>query len=317
MKTFPDIHPHAFVHQRDRAALDTLRSVPGIDTFLRRVSSGTIEGQMRLERMANTLRLGPTQYPSLYAMVERACAVLDVPVPEVYLDSGYTINAWAFGFESYTVTLYSGLVDLLREEEIQAVVGHEIGHIACEHMLYKSSADVLRMLGSALLKKYFGGVAELALAPIELALLTWSRAAEYSCDRAALLVVQDPEVVASALASIGGGASLRWRDEFSMESLIAQAEELEAATTREGVMAQALDAARQLTTTHPDPIDRAREILRWSRGPEYELICAGKYDTRSKVAQLPGIVGVRTCPSCAAAVEDDWKFCKRCGGGLE
>lgn len=342
VERFGGLHPDAFIHPEDRATLQALRSVPGLDALIKAITGSTIEEQMHAERSQTCIRLGRAQYRSLYAMVERAANTLDVPMPDVYLDTGYQVNAWAFGFNRYTITLYSGLVDLFDEGEIQTVIGHEIGHIKCEHMLYKSTAYILTNVGNAVLGKFLGPFASLVTGAIELALLRWSRAAEYSCDRAGLLVVQDPEIAASALARLGG-TSRRYREEFSLEHALLQAEEMAA---RKGSVGRVLDALRQIGTTHPDTVLRAKAIGDWASSAEYMRILGGDYPTRARHHADAGgtIEGVATCALCAAPLGDApacarcglnvapreqrrcigghpnnraWKFCKSCGKGLD
>ncbi len=278
---FPGLHPDAYVHPSDRAALGALRAVPGLARLLKLLAGGVLEDHMHLLMAQTSIQLGPKQYPSIFRMVEHACDVLDVDMPEVYLDTSYQVNAWAFGFTRYTVTVYSGLVDLISEREMQAIIGHEVGHIHCEHMLYKSAADLLRLLGTNALTGVLGSASAFASTGLELALRKWSRAAELSCDRAALLVVQDPEVAASALARLAG-ATGRFREEFSLQAVLEQAETVQAA---EASVGRVLDAVRQISLTHPDPVTRVREVIGWASSEAYGRLLAGHYPTRSQVAE--------------------------------
>jgi Zn-dependent protease with chaperone function len=275
-RRFPDLDPDAFVHDEDRAALQALRRIPGIDAALRGIMNATAERYIHALKSHHGVRLGPTQYPTLWRMVERACETLDAPLPDAYLESRYQINATAFGVQRYTLTLYSGLVDLLEEEEVQAVVAHEIGHIKCDHMLYKSAAHALANFGLIVGARRFGLPVNLASIPIQLALLRWSRAAELSCDRAALLVVRDPEVVASVAGKLAGG-SARYAHEFNLDGVLDQAANFE---DEGGLVDRAFDAMQNLNLSHPDPIRRAREIVRWSRSEQYEGIVNGRYPRR-------------------------------------
>ena len=100
-------------------------------------------------------------------------------------------NAWTFGDTKIFITITSGLVDMMTEEELDAVIAHECGHILCHHVLYHSIAhyvmdglDSLGVLGS------LG-------APLQYAILYWERKSELSCDRAASIVTT-PAIVASS-----------------------------------------------------------------------------------------------------------------------
>lgn len=311
LRVYPDLHPDAFTHDEDRAALAVLRDVPGLDRLLRAISGSTIERAVFANLRHSAIRIGPRQYPSIYRMVERSCRVLDVPVPETWLIGGYTVNASAFGFQSYTIRLYQGLVDLMEPEELQAVIAHEVGHIACEHMLYKSLGALLGEMGGAVMGRLLGPPAELLSGALELAMLRWSRAAEYSCDRAALLVVDDAEVVARTLARLGG-SSLRYRDELSLEAALAQDARYSADNSQ---LDQALLGLAQLGDTHPEPILRAHAIMDWSRSAAFAELRAGRYPTRSSVRERllrPQIEGMDTCRACGALVPTTRNRCPSC-----
>lgn len=308
---FAGIHPDAFCHDEDKAALAALRTVPGLDVLLKAVGSSTLEEQMHAHHSQTTIQLGPTQYPSLHAMVERAATTLDIDTPDVFLSSAYTINATAFGFKRYTITLYSGLVDLLDDDELQFVIGHEVGHIKCEHMLYKSMSLLISQLGVVVLGRVLGGLGSLVTGPVELALARWSRAAELTCDRAGLLVLRKPEKAASALAALAG-TSTRFRQEFNLAAVLQQAHEFDRSAS---VTAKVMDNLRQLSATHPDPVKRARQIIIWSESPQYRAILAGNYLTVDDAhrQELGRIVGLQHCADCHAVVESAWRFCRSCG----
>jgi len=276
--TFPDLDPSAFVHPDDGAALNALRAVPGLDALVKALMHGSIEDQWLLQQHQTAIKLGPAQYPSLYRMVERATAVLDTPMPEVFLDTSYSVNAFAFGFKRYTVTLQSGIVDLLDDDQILTVVAHEIGHIACDHMTYKTISELLRFVGEQIMSQYLGAMGSVASVSLRLALLRWSRAAELSCDRAALLVIRDADKVATTLCSLAGRSS-RFAGEFNLAAVLEQADAIEESA---GLVGGMLERARQLQLTHPDPVSRAQAILSWSKSDAYRAIVAGEYPKRSE-----------------------------------
>ena len=81
---------------------------------------------------------------------------------------------------------------------MQAVIAHELGHLKCDHGVWLTVANLLANGALSLLPG-------LAMA-VEESLLRWLRSAELTCDRAALLVAQDPRVVVSALMKLAGGS---------------------------------------------------------------------------------------------------------------
>jgi len=304
-RQFPNLSHKSFQHPLDKKALQTLEKVMFLDTAIRKFSEMFSEKQFRLLHISENIRLSSKQCPSIYNKVVEAAKILAVPkLPEVYLDSTYTINAYAFGMQSYTIVLCSGLVDMLSEDELLAIIGHELGHIKCNHMLYKTMAHYITNFGSEVINTFLPmGIGAVAITGIQLAMYHWSRMAEFSCDRAALLVVQDPQVVAMALAKLAG-YSHKALQELNIEEVINQASEYE---TTDDKMEQTMKLFLTIKQTHPMPVVRVREIMDWSRSKEYDDILAGKYFS------LTALENQVTCPECKAIALDDSRFCSKCG----
>jgi hypothetical protein len=69
----------AWEHPADRAALNTLRAIPGFDEVVRRVAGFFGERGLKNLFLANAVRIGPRQRPKLYALYEEALDTLDWP----------------------------------------------------------------------------------------------------------------------------------------------------------------------------------------------------------------------------------------------
>ncbi|HVO29895.1 MAG TPA: M48 family metallopeptidase [bacterium] len=311
-RRFPHISPLAWQHPADLEALAALRKVPALDQALRFVSEHLYEKAFLVESVGSRIRLGPKQAPRIWNLFREAADILDMPkVPQLFLGSSSVINAYAFGMKEYTITIHSSLVDLLTEEELMSVLGHELSHIKCQHMLYRSLAIIL-----AQFSVNFFGLSALAVLPLQLALLAWSRKGELTCDRAALLVVQDADVVASALAKLAG-MSRSMMDELDMEEVYKQAEEYEK-DFDEKLLTRALKNLSAAQSTHPVPVWRAKQIRDWSRSAQYKDILAGRYLTvaeAAKGARKAGEAPVSAgrCASCGAEMEAVFSFCTQCG----
>ena len=181
-KVFSELSALSFQHPADLEAIEAVKKVPMAATIMRKVSELWTERLFYVKTIGDDLKLGPKQYPHIYEMYVEAGRILDVPVlPDLYLNTSYEVNAFAFGMKKYTISLNSGLVDLLDDTELMAVLGHELGHVKCEHMIYKSLAAIVCDLGADALTSFFG-VTNLILLPIQAALFAWSRKAELSCD---------------------------------------------------------------------------------------------------------------------------------------
>jgi Zn-dependent protease with chaperone function/RNA polymerase subunit RPABC4/transcription elongation factor Spt4 len=317
MREFPHLSPAAFQHPADVQAIANLRKVPLLAPLIKFISSSVFEKQMRLMSISSAVRLGPNQARSIYQKFEQAAAILDLPdLPELYVSSQYVINATAFGVHKYQITLYAGLIDFLTEEELLAVIGHELGHVKCQHMLYKTMAYLLRFLGTEVLYNLLpAGTGMLATIPLQMAILHWERMAEFSCDRAALLVVQDQAVVASALAKLAGG-SKKILPELNLDEVVQQAQEYDASS--EGLVEKLVQINLMLVQTHPFPIVRAREIMNWAGSEQYQAILAGNYvqEATSPALLLTEPSG-KVCPSCGRVVNASAQLCLGCGSSLK
>ncbi len=95
----------------------------------------------------------------------------------------------------------------------QAVIAHELGHLKCNHGVWLTMANVLATNTQSVLPLLSGALEE--------GLLRWLRAAELTCDRAALLVAQDHRVVISALMKLAGG-SPKLNAELNVEAFLRQ-----------------------------------------------------------------------------------------------
>ncbi|CAN0433322.1 unnamed protein product, partial [Laminaria digitata] len=104
-------------------------------------------------------------------------------------------------------------------QEVQAVIAHELGHLKCEHGIWVTLATVL---ANGLYQGGFLGAFVADRLGVRRRLMRWSRAAEFTCDRAAMLVSQDVNVVVSALLKLAGG-SVSQASELSVPEFLKQA----------------------------------------------------------------------------------------------
>src|SRR5882762_7989258 len=206
-KKFADLDKHSYVHPSDSRALAALRAIPGIDSALKKLLVVTGESAIRVIFTASAVKVTPQQCPDLYAKLQIACTTLGVDMPELFVQQNPIVNAFTGGVERPVIVLYSQLIERLTDEEVLAVVAHEVGHIHAEHVLYLTAARLIEFLAkSAVLASPLTFIIkELLTMSMRAALLAWARRAELSCDRAALLVTQDPHVIGRAMMKMAGG----------------------------------------------------------------------------------------------------------------
>jgi Zn-dependent protease with chaperone function len=273
-KTFQGIDTSCFQHPSDLEAMRKLARMPSLQRLMRRISVSYMEKMFRMLNTAERVRVTPRQCVSLYNMFQEACRVLDIEeVPEIYLATSYSINAFSFGMQKYTVILTSSLVDLLSEEELLSVIGHELSHIKCNHMMYRTLLYLLTFVGVEVFGSLFK-IAAITFFPLEMKLRAWERKAELSADRGSLLVVQNPAVVQSALVKLSG-ASQTLFPSINMKEILKQADDLR--EMDEESLIRALKVYHTAFRSHPFPIVRIKEIHNWSQSNQYRRILKGDY----------------------------------------
>ncbi|CAI7900348.1 unnamed protein product [Closterium sp. NIES-53] len=194
-------------HPLDRQNTALLRAIPGLND-LGRVLLGPVQEQILvLENLGSGVLVSPQQLPSLHALMEEAAAALDMPSPpDLYVRQSPVPNAYTLAINGQKpfVVVHTALLDLLSPVEVQAVLAHELGHLKCEHGLWLTFANLLALGAASSLPGFLGTMLARGL---EDQLLRWLRAAELTCDRAALVVVRDPRVVVSVLMKLAGGST--------------------------------------------------------------------------------------------------------------
>jgi Zn-dependent protease with chaperone function len=336
---FTQIHPRAFAHPADRRATSAFEKFPLVPELMRRVSQLGIEERFRAHHMYNSVQLGSRQLPSLWNIVNEVAERLCIPPPRVFVSRRGEPNAFAFGRQSYSIVLTTELVDLMSDHELRGIIAHEMGHILCEHMLYMDVGLALSSGAMPALTKLLPGLEE-SVAGL---FYSWFRAAEYSADRAALLILEDPEPLASCLSRLAGVPQRFEKGEFDIGLFVAQAKDYD---DEAGFWSKLVTFGMGAFMTHPEPAKRVAALLDWAESEEYRAILGGRYLTRfeAEANDRVQIDGVRSCPLCRrpvgqAAVCDgckliqdlrqqqscaaghvngrDWKFCKACGAALK
>ena len=264
------IAPKTWQHPADRAATAALASVPYLDQVVRKLIELGYERALRQAYLGSSVRLSENQLGDVWREHALAYATLDIDeVPALYLTQLPFANAAAIGAKRPIVVVLSQLVQLLDAPQRRAVFAHEAAHVLSDHQLYFTALLILERLARA-------ARLPLPLAPIRMALLEWSRAAELSCDRAAALVVRDPLVVCRTMMSIAGGAMV---DELDLDAFMRQGMEYaEEGTGLERLTRRLID----LGLTHPMPVRRTREMMDWVRSGEYDRIVGGEFPTRDE-----------------------------------
>jgi heat shock protein HtpX len=181
------------------------------------------------------------QQPQLYAIVDRLCAMANMPMPQVAIAQSDIPNAFATGRNQKhaVVCVTTGLLRRLNEPEVEAVLSHELSHVAHRDVAVMTIASFLGILAGLLTRMFlfaglfggygrggrrggFGGQGGGQVALIELGVImfsaiiyaisfilirTLSRYRELAADRSGAILIGQPALLAQALVKVSGEMS--------------------------------------------------------------------------------------------------------------
>ncbi|MBC1219322.1 M48 family metallopeptidase [Nostoc sp. UCD121] len=279
MPTYTGISSEAFRHPLDRQAEQALRNLPGFDLIARKFVEFIYERPQLVYLMGNSIQVGPRQYSTIYQMFRECVRDLDIyPEPALFVSQDPQVNSYALGQENPYIVINTGILDLLDEAEIRAVLAHELGHIKCGHTILIQMAMWAMSAASALGELTFG-LGNLVTQGLIYAFFEWRRKAELSSDRAALLVMDDLNPVMSTMMKLSGG-SHKYANECSLQEFIKQSENYQA-LDEDGLNQiykfLIYNGAQGTMLSHPFPVERLHYLRAWAVSEEYQQIRRGNY----------------------------------------
>lgn len=263
---FGDLDADDFRHPLDKQNTLLLRAIPGLNEIGKAILGTMTEQVMLLENIGTSVLVSKNQLSELHQLMTEAAAILNLEAPDLYVRQSPVPNAYTLAISGKKpfVVIHTSLVELLTRKELQAVLAHELGHLKCDHGVWLTFANILT-LGAYTVP----GIGRLIAQSLEEQLLRWLRSAELTCDRAALLVAQDPKVVISVLMKLAGG-SPSIADQLNVDAFLEQARSYDKASS--SPIGWYIRNAQTQQLSHPLPVLRAREIDEWSRSKEYRTL---------------------------------------------
>jgi Zn-dependent protease with chaperone function len=217
IEPYPDISSKAYEHPADRAATAALKSIPMLDTVVRKLVEFSYERALRQMFFGNSVKVSERQLPQLWSSYQGVKHILDMPEEyDLYVSSMLDRNAVAIGSSRPIIVVGSTLLEQLGPGEQRVIVAHELGHILSDHVLYITALNILLRATFSL------PLLGLPVRAVRAVLLEWRRAAELSCDRAATLAVRDPRIVCRALMVVAAGLPA---DQLDLDAFMTQAME--------------------------------------------------------------------------------------------
>jgi Zn-dependent protease with chaperone function len=167
--------------------------------------------------LGHAVKVSERQFPRIYSITKQASDTLQITMPQVFIVNSPVFNAGTLGTNDDSfVMVHSALVDQYTDEELLTVIGHECGHIHNSHVAYLTALHYLSYMA--------GMFVPWILQPALVALRTWSRRAEITCDRAGMLVAKDQAAAERAITKLAVG-SRKLYEEFNLDAFLEQHEE--------------------------------------------------------------------------------------------
>ncbi len=219
--------------------------------------------------LSGGVKIGPTDNPRLYRIVENLSITTGTPMPEVYIVNDPAPNAFATGRdpEHAIVAATTGLLEIMTDAELEGVMAHELGHvrnydIRVSMIVYGLTVAVGMIADVMLRMAFFGrnnngnpvvlifGLVAMLVAPLVAGLvqLAVSRQREYLADATGALTTRHPDALASALHKLSEyGKPLQRQHSSTAHLWIAN-------PLKTGAM-------QRLFSTHPPTAERIRRLL--------------------------------------------------------
>ena len=281
------LKPEDFEHPGEKAAMAVLRKIPLLDIAVSKFMDMQLQLRMIAEASGGYFRVTekvkkiktkseenvtkPTflhpfcsekTNPRLYHLYQLALARLDMPKEyPLFCKLGYDYNAYTTGVEDPIVVIHSSTV-ANTDGEMLHLLGHELGHIKCGHLLYYQLANQINAVLAS-----FGGIAATAAAGLQYAIMDWNRKAEYSADRAGLIAAADLDAVLDETMIMLGRSDKIPDMNFSADAVMKQIDDFEMGTS--DFVGMMLYAAFTAQASHPWSILRLRQLKDWYDSGEY------------------------------------------------
>jgi Zn-dependent protease with chaperone function len=304
-----EISYKSFAYPSDDEALEAVKRIPGVPRLFDWIIDNFLEEYLALYHLYNATRCTPKQYAAIYDLVGKCAKVLDCPMPEVYVSFTTGFNAMTSGVDRTFMVIGSRVVDIFPREDLMFIIGHELGHIKANHVLYKT---VMRFIVEffPVLQSLIPFNVGLLYRPLLLALAEWDRRSEFTSDRAGLLCCQHPQAAFAALSWFAGKLR-RFENEYAPQLLDEQVSEIRESGNKLARLALFLSSMQQ---SHPYSVLRVAELRQWYRSGAYQRILDGEYIRDPFGEHEAG--RRKPCPGCRREVNSKLDWCPYCHAPL-
>lgn len=313
-KVLKNLSSTEYEHPTDRSYLDNLNTNKTIEKIIKLYSEYNFERILTVQYTGSNIRVTEKNLPYLYNALKTACKILDVKeIPALYVAPG-PLNACTIGSSKPIIVISSVCLSLLTYDELLFILGHEVGHIKSQHVLYHSIGSFIPFLAN-IIGNLTLGIGEIAVKAVTLLLYQWYRMSEFTADRAGLLVCQNIDAVISVMAKFSGYPPSHY-SEIDNNLFLEQADEFE--NFDNNTFDKLMKFFSVLYRNHPWTVMRAKELKKWYDTGEYsriinvqERVKEEKRPTRNIINSL--FENEVYCSACGKKIEASARFCEFCG----
>ena len=258
------LNPQRVIHPDDDAVISKMNKIPGFQTFLKQTVGRINASITDVTYVGNAYDITLKSYPELYRQLKEDCLILgltDIPLFSIAWE--YFISSRTVGQKKYRIVMTSGSVDLLTSDELDFLIGHEIGHIRCGHIPYHMLVEAMYM--PLLTDNSSFGITDL----IRLPMLEWYRISHYTADRMGLLCCQDINIALSTMIKMSG-LPKEYYDHIDIESFVRQADEFD--EKHSGTADKMVKALSIMSANSPWLVVRVKKLMEWYRSGSYQSI---------------------------------------------
>ncbi len=330
---FPGLNPISYEHPDDKKALKVLKSIPFIGELLKQVYKNWHNLNYEIILSANSVEVTKNHFSEIYDIFKECAEILSLEkLPKFYITQSPHVDSYTTGAENTFIVIQSGLIDLMTNEELYFIIGHEMGHIKSNHIIYHDLAtwlkNILTTVGTLTL-----GIGDLIGMGLITAITNWLKKSQFTADRAGLLACQDIDTATRALIKKALG-SKKLFSQINIEEYIRQGELLEEDEDKSTTF-KAARMMQNITQSHPFTTTRAKLLQEWVTSEDYRLIIEGDYlnerkdrDTTQELKEEKRSSSPSSkikeeteedypeCPSCGAGIDRDSTTCNLCGHKL-
>ena len=183
-----------YAYKMDMEYRKKLDSIPGVYDAAKKIGSTMVAQEMQKANLSY-LAVGPEQFPEIYQIACNCAKKLGIAIPNIYIRSEGILNAYAYASDDVEpfIVITEFALERLSIGELQALIGHECGHVHNYHVTYSILTSLLANLGLAGTSMIDQMLAQILSTGVQLTLNMWSRAAEVSADRAAMICCDNIE----------------------------------------------------------------------------------------------------------------------------